>query len=64
MLSNGDTLKKLYGCGLGFPTRTKDGMTVVEEGKLKPRADSFFLYMNWVGNKILTGVLEKGAVLA
>ena len=41
----------MFGCGLAYPTRTKDGMTVSQIFKTpNPRADSFSLYMNWVGS--------------
>ena len=52
-------MTKTFGAGLAFPTRTKDGMLRPEAGKLNPRADSFSLYMGWVGRRFLTSLLPK-----
>ena len=51
---------KLFGSGLAYPLRTSDGMIVQEAGRLQPRADSFSLYMNHVGNTMLANLLPKG----
>lgn len=56
---DGGSLCKVFGCGLAFPTHTNDGRLVPEVGKLNPRADSFSLYLNYVGNKILENLLPK-----
>ena len=56
---NGAFLTKTFGIGLGFPTRTKDGMSRPEKGKQNPRADSFSLYYNWVGWRMVKNLLPK-----
>ncbi len=58
MLQNNQVLNKVFACGVGYPVRTKDG--VVELNPFKnPRADSFSLYMNVVGDIILKNILPK-----
>lgn len=59
LLADGYTLSKIFACGIGYPVRTKDGMISLAPGKNNPRADSFSLYMNFVGDTILKGVLPK-----
>jgi hypothetical protein len=59
LLADGYTLSKVFGCGIGYPVRTKDGMISTVPNKNNPRADSFSLYMNFVGDTILKGVLPK-----
>ena len=34
-------------------------MIIPDSNKVNPRADSFSLYLNYVGDKILTGLLPK-----
>jgi len=50
MLADGQVLTKVYGCGIAYPVRTKDGMMVSNPNMTNPRADSFSLYMNFVGD--------------
>ena len=50
---------KVFGSGIAYPLRTNDGMQTPEVGKLNPRADSFSLYMNHVGNTMLQNILPK-----
>ena len=56
---DGGAMCKVFGSGLAFPTRTNDGRLVPEAGVQNPRADSFSLYLNYVGNKILDSILPK-----
>jgi hypothetical protein len=50
---------KTFGSGIAYPTRTNDGMSCSDHGKPDPRADSFSLYSNWVGNRVLMNLLPK-----
>lgn len=50
---------KSYGMGIGYSTRTNDGMMRPDAGKPNPRADSFSLYTGWVANRILMNVIPK-----
>jgi hypothetical protein len=67
-------LSKVFGCGIGYPVRTNDGKTIGQnrasdgastslvQQKHKqdnPRADSFSLYMNIVGDILLKNLLPK-----
>jgi hypothetical protein len=56
---DGGALCKVFGSGLAFPTRTNDGRIFPEAGKPNPRADSFSLYLNYVGTKVLDSLLPK-----
>ena len=56
---DGGSMWKIFGSGLAFPTRTNDGKIVPEKGKPNPRADSFSLYLNYVGTKVLDSLLPK-----
>ena len=58
-LDDGSVLTKCYACGVGFPVRTKDGVAGVKGEPTNPRADSFSLYMNTVGEMLLKNVLPK-----
>jgi hypothetical protein len=49
----------VFGCGIAYPVRTKDGMVVSNPNMQNPRADSFSLYMNFVGDMILKNLLPK-----
>lgn len=57
--ADGSLLTKTFGSGIAYPTRTNDGMSCSDHGKPDPRADSFSLYCNWVGNRVLLNVLPK-----
>ena len=59
MLADGQVLSKCFAGGIAYPVRTKDGMVVNDPKNNNPRADSFSLYMNFVGDMILKGVLPK-----
>lgn len=59
MLADGYVLSKCFGAGIAYPVRTKDGMTACDPKLPNPRADSFSLYMNYVGDMILKGLLPK-----
>jgi hypothetical protein len=61
-MKDGGSLCKVFGAGLAYPTRTNDGRIVPEVGKPNPRADSFSLYLNYVGNKILGNILPKSKI--
>ena len=50
---------KTFGSGLAFPMRSNDGMTIQEQGRVNPRADSFNLYLNFVANQMLLNLLPK-----
>jgi len=53
-------LTKVFACGIGYPVRTKDGSGNAEQNPFKnPRADSFSLYMNVVGDILLKNLLPK-----
>lgn len=39
--------------------RANDGMIIREAGKMNPRADSFSLYMNFVGKTMMDNLLPK-----
>jgi hypothetical protein len=52
-------LTKTFGTGIAYPLRTNDGMILPDSSKGNPRADSFSLYLNFVADKILQGVLPK-----
>lgn len=56
---DGGSMCKVFGSGLAFPTRTNDGRIVPETGRPNPRADSFSLYLNYVGTKVLDSLLPK-----
>jgi hypothetical protein len=59
MLNDGQLLGKVFGCGIAYPVRTKDGMVVSNPNMQNPRADSFSLYMNFVGDMLLKSLLPK-----
>ena len=59
MLADGNVLNKVFGCGVGFPVRTKDGGSGNPDPTRNPRADSFSLYMNTIGEVILKNLLPK-----
>jgi hypothetical protein len=59
MLSGNQVLTKVFACGVGFPVRTKDGVCSPKDSLKNPRADSFSLYMNAVGDLILKNLLPK-----
>lgn len=44
---------------MGYPVRTKDGSSFELNPFKNPRADSFSLYMNIVGDLILKSLLPK-----
>ena len=56
-------LSRIFGCGIAYPVRTKDGQIVSNPTNLNPRADSFSLYTNFVGDQILKGILPKSVNL-
>lgn len=56
---DGGAMCKVLGSGLAYPTRTNDGKLIPEPGKPNPRADSFSLYLNYVGTKVLGSLLPK-----
>ena len=58
-MQDGGVIGKVFGSGLAFPTRTNDGRIVPEVGHPNPRADSFSLYLNYVGTKVLDSLLPK-----
>ena len=58
-MQDGGAIGKVFGSGLAFPTRTNDGRVVPEVGHPNPRADSFSLYLNYVGTKVLDSLLPK-----
>lgn len=49
----------MFACGVGYPVRTKDGTGVELNPFKNPRADSFSLYMNFVGDLMLKNLLPK-----
>lgn len=49
----------MYGCGIAYPVRTKDGMLVSNPNMTNPRADGFSLYMGFVGDQMLKNLLPK-----
>lgn len=57
--ADGAILMKSFGMGIGYSTRTNDGMMRPDAGKPNPRADSFSLYTGWVANRILMNILPK-----
>lgn len=59
MLEQNQVLTKVFACGVGYPVRTKDGTGVQLEPFKNPRADSFSLYMNFVGDVLLKNLLPK-----
>ena len=59
MLKDGNVLNKVFGCGVGFPVRTKDGGPGDPDPNKNPRADSFSLYMHTVGEVLLKNLLPK-----
>ena len=59
MLADKQSLAKCFACGIAYPVRTKDGMLANNPTVKNPRADGFSLYMNYVGDQILKGVLPK-----
>lgn len=59
MLNDGQVLAKCFACGIAYPVRTKDGMLAANPSIKNPRADGFSLYMNFVGDQILKGVVPK-----
>ena len=63
MLADGYVLNKVFGCGVGFPVRTKDGGAGDLDPAKNPRADSFSLYMNTVGEVLLKNLLPKAKLL-
>ena len=52
-------MTKVFACGIGYPVRTKDGSGYELNPYKNPRADSFSLYMNVVGDLILKSLLPK-----
>lgn len=58
-LDDGSTLTKCFACGVGFPVRTKDGVAGVRGEPTNPRADSFSLYMNTVGEVLLKNIMPR-----
>ena len=64
MLSDGNVLNKVFACGVGFPVRTKDGLIGQKDQINNPRADSFSLYMNAVGDQLLKNLLPKKKLAA
>ena len=65
MLADGNTLSKIFGCGIGYPIRTKDGGVGDPDPSKNPRADSFSLYMNTVGEVLLKNLLHpKSQIMA
>lgn len=61
-IEHGGVTNKIFGSGLAFPTRTNDGRTIPEVGHPNPRADSFALYLNYVGTKVLESLLPKSKI--
>lgn len=62
MLDSGtQVLTKVFACGVGYPVKTKDGGNTFELKPFtkNPRADSFSLYMNVVGDILLKNLLPK-----
>ena len=59
MLADGNVLQKCFAFGVGFPVRTKDGGQGHKDPAQNPRADSFSLYMNTVGEMLLKSLLPK-----
>ncbi len=59
MIEGNQVLTKVFACGVGFPVRTKDGSGVELNPFKNPRADSFSLYMNVVGDILLKNLLPK-----
>ncbi len=57
-------LTKVFACGVGFPVRTKDGSGIELNPFKNPRADSFSLYMNIVGDILLKNLLPKKKIVA
>jgi hypothetical protein len=49
----------VFACGVGYPVRTKDGSGVELNPFKNPRADSFSLYINIVGDILLKNLLPK-----
>ena len=64
MIEGNQVLTKVFACGVGFPVRTKDGSGVELNPFKNPRADSFSLYMNVVGDLLLKNLLPKQKILA
>lgn len=62
-MTDGGSICKVFGSGLAFPTRTSDGKSLPEAGRVNPRADSFSLYLNYVGTKVLDSLLPKTKLL-
>jgi hypothetical protein len=56
-------LSKCFGAGIAYPVRTKDGMIATDPKMSNPRADSFSLYMGYVGDMILRGLLPKARLI-
>jgi hypothetical protein len=58
-------LAKCFAAGVGYPVRSKDGMVMKnnKSNMLNPRADSFSLYMNFVADMILKGILPKQRIV-
>lgn len=59
VLADGSVLTKCFACGVGFPVRTKDGLAGTKGEATNPRADSFSLYMNTVGEILLKSIIPK-----
>ncbi len=59
MLEHNQVLTKVFACGVGYPVRTKDGAGAKTDPFKNPRADSFSLYMNFVGDLLLKNLLPK-----
>jgi hypothetical protein len=64
MIEGNQVLTKVFACGVGFPVRTKDGCSINLNPFKNPRADSFSLYMNIVGDILLKNLLPKKKILA
>lgn len=63
MLQNNQVLTKVFACGVGYPVRTKDGSGISQDPFKNPRADSFSLYMNAVGDLLLKNMIPKKRLL-
>ena len=64
MLADGNVLNKVLACGVGFPVRTKDGGPGNKDPSKNPRADSFSLYMQTVGEVLLKSLLPRKKLAA
>jgi hypothetical protein len=62
MLQNNLVLNKVFACGVGYPVRTRDGTGMKNKPSKDARADSFSLYMNFVGDMILKSICAKAKI--